>query len=423
VIVLNPAILASAVTIEGYSDAAVIQMLAVTTILSAAVATSVMALYAKRPFALAPGMGSNAFIAVTVVIGMGITWQTAFAAVVAEGCIFILITAFGARKYVIELLPEPVKFSAGAGIGMFLLFLGFQETGIVTSSDATIVTMASIPSSPVALLSVAGLFVTFVLYTRGVLGSIVIGIGGTTVAGWALTSGGVVPPGVLAPESLPTAQLDFTPLLGAFIQGLQSIEPASFVLVTAVLFFSDFAGTAGTLIGVSHIAGFLDEEGNLPDINKPLMADAVGTTVGGILGTSTVTTYIESSTGIEEGGRTGLTALVVAGLFVLSLLIVPLIAAIPLYASHLALILVGLIMLQGVGDIDWSKPTWSIPAGLTMLVMPLTMNPAYGLIAGMISFPVIKTAAGEYSQVRVGQIVIAALCVVYFYVELGGVLG
>jgi len=423
IIVLNPLILSEAVAIPGYSQGQVIQMLAITTILPAAVATFVMAVYANRPFALAPGMGANAFLAYTVVGAMGIPWQTAFAAVFVEGLLFITITAVGARRYVIELFPEQVKRAIGAGIGTFLLFLGLQDMHVVESAEGTLVQMAAVPGDPVALLAVAGLFLTFILYTRGVVGSIVIGILATAVAAWALTLGGVVDPGVLTPQGIGGVQYDITPLVGAFVGGFAQIEIAPFLLVVFVLFFSDFLGTAGTLLGVSQIAGFLDEEGNLPDIDRPLMADAIGTTIGGALGTSTVTTYIESAAGVEEGGRTGLTAAVVGVLFLLALVLVPLIAALPIYAAHIALVIVGLIMLQGVAEVDWTDPTWSIPSGLTILLMPLTMNPAYGLLAGIISYPVVATAARDGAPVRPGQWVLAGLGVAYFYVELGGVMG
>lgn len=422
IILVNPVILSEAITIEGYSTQEVQQMIAIATVIAAFVATVVMALYARRPFALAPGMGLNAFFAFTVVLGLGVPWQTALAAVFVEGLLFIAITAVGARKYVIELFPEPVKFSVGAGIGIFLLFIGLQEMQLVVADEATLVTLGDVAASPVAGLGVIGLVGTFVLWARGIKGAIVMGIVGTTLLGWALTFGGVFPRGVVTPETLASPQYDITPLAGAFLDGLADIDPLTFTLVVFTFFFVDFFDTAGTLIGVSQFGGFLDEEGDLPEIEKPLMADAIGTTVGAMVGTSTVTTYIESSTGIEEGGRTGLTALVAAGLFALSLVAVPLIAAIPAYASYIALVVVGIIMLQGVLDIDWNDPAWAVSGGLTITVMPLTYSIANGLAAGIIAYPIIKAAVGDFDDVRLGQWVLAAALVGYFYVQTSGML-
>ena len=422
IIVVNPAILSDAIQIEGYGQGEVFQMIAIATILSAAIGTAVMALYANRPFGLAPGLGLNAFFAYTVVLGLGIPWQTALAAVFVEGVLFMLLTAVGAREYVIRLFPEPVKRSVGAGIGLFLLFIGFQELQIVVPDDATLVTLGGIFGNPWAILGLLGLVFTFALWARGITGSIVVGILTTAVAGWGLTLAGVFQRGVITPETLPSAQYDITPLAGAFVDGLGQIEPLTFVLVVFTFFFVDFFDTAGTLIGVSQFGDFLDEDGDLPDMDKPLMADAVGTTAGAVLGTSTVTTYIESSTGVEEGGRTGLTALVVALLFVASLAVIPVVAAIPSYASFIALIVVGVMMLQGLVEVDWNDPAWAVSAGLTVTVMPFAYSIADGLAAGIIAYPLIKVAVGEYDDVALGQFVIAALLVVYYVLQTRGVI-
>ena len=422
IIVVNPFILAEAIQIPGYEFFEVVQMIAIATILSSALATLVMALYANRPFGLAPGLGLNAFFAFTVVLGLGIPWETALAAVFVEGVLFMLLTAVGAREYVIRLFPEPVKRSVGAGIGLFLLFIGFQELQIVAPDEATLVTLGGIFANPWAILGLLGLVFTFGLWARGITGSIVIGILTTAVAGWGLTFAGVFERGVITPETLPNAQYDITPLAGAFVDGLGQIDPLTFVLVVFTFFFVDFFDTAGTLIGVSQFGDFLDEDGDLPDMDKPLMADAVGTTAGAVLGTSTVTTYIESSTGVEEGGRTGLTALVVALLFVASLAVIPVVAAIPEYASFIALIVVGVMMLQGLVEVDWSDPAWAVSAGLTVTVMPFAYSIADGLAAGIIAYPLIKVAVGEYDDVALGQYVIAALLVVYYVLQTRGVI-
>ena len=431
IVVVNPTIIGPAILTDppaGWGEAEVLQALSVVTILASVVAIAVMAFYAKRPFGLAPGMGLNAFFAFTVVLGLGVPWQVALAAVFVEGIVFIALTAIGARKYVIELFPEPVKRAVGAGIGIFLLFLGLQEMGVVVADQATLATLGNFIVDPVAVLAVAGLGLTLFLYARGTNGSIIIGIVSTAVVGWLLTlfaSGGeetFAPPGYAelqsqgAVEYLLDTQYNFLPLVDGFVSGLGQIadDPAVFVLVVFTFFVVDFFDTAGTLIGVSGIAGFLDEDGNLPEMDKPLMADAIGTTVGSMMGTSTVTTYIESSTGIEEGGRTGFTALVVGVLFLVSLLVVPLISLIPQYATYIALVVVGIIMLQGVADIDWNDPAWAISSGLTITVMPLTTSIANGLAAGIISYPLIKTATGEREDVKLGQWVLALVLIVYY---------
>jgi len=435
IIVVNPTVLSNAISIEGYTDPEVFQMIAITTILASVAAMLVMALYANRPFGLAPGLGLNAFFAFTVVLGLGIPWQTALAAVFVEGIIFIVLTAIGAREYIINLFPEPVKFAVGAGIGVFLLFIGLQEFQVIVNDDATLVTLGSVGSNPVAILGLSGVVLTLLLWARGITGSIIIGILTTAIAGWGLTLGGVVDRGVLVNESVLSAveqqgvfgvitgiQYDITPLAGAFIDGLSRVEPLTFGFVVLTFFFVDFFDTAGTLIGIAQFGDFLDENGELPEMDKPLMADAVGTTVGAMLGTSTVTTYIESSTGVEAGGRTGLTTLVVAGLFLLMIPFVAIASAIPSYASFIALVIVGIIMFEGVVDIDWRDPAWSISAALTITIMPLTYSIADGLAAGIISYPLVKAAAGDAADIRVGQWLLAAVLVVYFYVQTSGML-
>ena len=436
IVIVNPAILSAAIQVDGYGQEQVIQMLAIVTIISAAVATLVMALYANRPFAQAPGLGLNAFFAFTVVILLEIPWQTALAAVVVEGIIFMALTVVGAREYIIRLFPEPVKFAVGTGIGAFLAIIGLEEMRVIASSGATFVQFNPIfATDPIAVLSVIGLLFTFVLYVRGVRGSIILGVLLTGAAGYALSMAGVTAPQpdpaetgfALLQVSLtpPPVQpfYDITPLVGAFVTGLQNVEALTFALVVFTFFFVDFFDTAGTLTGVSQVAGFLDEEGNLPDMDKPLMADAIGTTVGGIIGTSTVTTYIESSTGVEEGGRTGMTALTVAVLFLLAIVVVPLAAAIPTYASHLALVVVAMIMMQNVTDIRWDDPTHAVPAALTILVMPFTFAIWAGLAAGLVAYPIVKVAAGEVRDVHLGQWLIAVAVVLYFVVRFGVIQG
>ncbi|QSG01751.1 NCS2 family permease [Natranaeroarchaeum sulfidigenes] len=437
IIVVNPFILSEAIVIDGYSQGEVIQMIAIATILSSALATIVMALYANRPFGLAPGMGLNAFFAFTVVIALGIPWQTALAAVFVEGILFIILTAIGAREYIINLFPEPVKYAVGAGIGVFLLFIGLQEMQVIVGYEGTLVELGNIASNPVATLGVLGVALTLILWARNVTGAIVIGILTTTIVGWLVAASGLTDPDTVvdgelystfAEEGIVTGlwnivtgvQYDFTPIAGAFIEGLGDIEPVTFLFVMLTFFFVDFFDTAGTLIGVAQFGDFLDDKGELPEMEKPLMADAVGTTFGAMVGTSTVTTYIESSTGIEEGGQTGFTALVVAACFLLALPFVALVSIIPEYASFLALVVVGIIMFQGVTDIDWSHPAWAISGALTITIMPLAYSIADGLAAGIIAYPIIKASMGEGSDVRLGQWVLAVVLVAYYVLQTGG---
>jgi AGZA family xanthine/uracil permease-like MFS transporter len=446
IVVANPAILAGipdakpGIVLAGYSVGTVQQMLAVVTILSAAVGTFVMALYAKRPFAQAPGMGINAVFAFTVVGSLGIPWQTALAAVFVEGLLFMALTAVGARKYILRLFPEPVKLSVGTGLGLFLAIIGLQAMHVVVDDPGTLVTLGNLASDPIAALSVVGLFLTFGLYARGTRGAIVLGILGTTALGWVVTQlglvgldAGLVVAAATTPVSLPLvgavdlvvpgaaagATYDISPLAGSFFGGFAQIDPLSFALVVFVLFFVDFFNTAGALTGVGQAADFLDDEGDLPEVEKPLMADAVATTAGGALGTSPVTTYIESATGVQEGGRTGMTALVVALLFLAAIPLVPFVAAIPLFASHIALVVIGVVMLRNVVDIDVDDISSLVPAGLTMLVMPFTYSIAYGIAAGIVSYPFVKVAVGDADDLRLGHWSLAAAFVGYFVVRSG----
>jgi AGZA family xanthine/uracil permease-like MFS transporter len=435
IIVVNPAILSQAIQIEGYTDTEVFQMLAIVTIITSAIAMVVMGLYANRPFGLAPGLGLNAYFSFTVVLGLGIPWETALAAVFVEGVIFIVLTATGAREFIINIFPKPVKFAVGAGIGVFLLLIGLQELQIVVADEATLITLGSIGSNPVAFLGALGAALILILWSRNTTGAILIGVVATAIAGYVATFAGLVQPGVLVDRAVLTqlnqdgvvsmvtgVQYDITPLAGAFIDGLRMIEPVTFGIVVLTFFFVDFFDTAGALIGIGQYGNFLDEDGKLPEMNKPLMADGIGTTVGAMLGTSTITTFIESSAGVEAGGRTGLTALTIAGLFVLMLPFISIASAIPTYASFSALVVVGIIMFKGVADVDWNDPTWSVPAALTVTVIPLTYSIANGIAVGIISYPVIKSMVDGHRNVTIGHWTMAATLTVYLYVQTSGLL-
>ena len=426
IIVVNPAILSSAID----AGENTFQLLAVVTILASVAAMLVMAFYADLPFGLAPGMGLNAFF-VVVVLELGIPWQTALSAIFLEGVLFIILTAIGAREYVIRLFPEPVKLSVAAGIGLFLALIGLEQMRIIT---AEVSINPIIATDPVAVLAVLGILLTFALWARGVRGAIVIGILLTSAVAYLASTIGVTPQSgggdlglvetaTFAPGfnsiTYGAEAFNIAPLAGAFITGFANVEALTFALVVFTFFFVDFFDTAGTLTGLGQAAGMTDDSGDLPDIDKPLMADAVGTTVGGILGTSTVTTYIESAAGIGEGGRTGLTALVVAGLFLLALPFVPLLGAIPSFAPYVALVVVAVMMLRNVVEIAWDDITHAIPAGLTIMIMPLTSSIAYGIAAGLLSYPIVSVAAGRTDQVHPFQWIMALACVVYFAIRFG----
>lgn len=428
IILLNPQILAGipgekpGIILQGYSHAQTIQMLAVVTILASFIGMLVMGFYANEPFALAPGLAFSSFVAFTVVGVMGVPWQTGLAAVFTEGVLYVILTAVGARTYIIRLIPTPVKLSVGTGVGLFVAIIGLQNMQIVVDSPATLVTLGNVVSNPVALVGTIGLFITLFMYTREIRGSIFLGIIATALIGWGLTLSGITPPGLLAPESFPDATYNIAPLAGAFIAGFTNVDPFAFALVVFTLFFVDFFGTAGTLTGIGQQADILDENGDYPDMDKPLMADAIGTTVGGMLGTTTLSTFVESAAGVEEGGRTGVTTLVVAALFLAALVFVPIAGAIPMYASNVALVLVGLIMLRNVTEVDWTKLTHSVPASLTIVLMPLTFSIAIGIAAGIISYPIVKGAAGEINEVSAGQWVLTGAFILYFIVRTGGIL-
>ncbi|WP_280537497.1 NCS2 family permease [Halopenitus sp. POP-27] len=425
IIVVNPVILSEAIDVGPNT----VELLAVVTILSSIAAMLVMGLYADLPFGLAPGMGLNAYF--VVVTGLGVDWRTALAAVFIEGVLFLLLTVVGAREFVITLLPEPVKLSVSAGIGIFLAILGLEQMRIITATTSL---NPSIALDPVAVLATVGILFTFALWARGIRGAIVIGITTTGVLAYVVSALGVQPlildegAGVIgAPVLAPgvseitygAAAYDITPLVGAFLEGFQNVEAFTFALVIFTFFFVDFFDTAGTLTGLGQAAGLTDESGNLPEMDKPLLADAVGTTVGGILGTSTVTTYIESSAGVSEGGRTGLTALVVAALFLCSLAVVPLLSVIPPFAPYVALVVVAVLMLQNITEIDWDDVVHAAPAGLTIMIMPLTGNISYGIAAGLLSYPIVATAAGRRDEVHPAHWALALACIAYFWVRFG----
>ncbi len=368
------------------------------TALSSAIATLVMAFTANLPFALAPGMGLNAFFAFTVVLGMGYSWQFALTAVFLEGIIFIILTIFNIREAIINSIPTNVKKAISVGIGLFIAFIGFQNAGIIVDDGATLVHLGNLTSGT-ALLAMIGLLITGVLLAFNLKGALLIGIIATTLVGFLF---GITqaPSGNWAPPSLAPIFFQFE---------FASVFTFDMLIVLFTFLFVDMFDTVGTLIGVSTKAGLLDEKGNIPKVKQALMADAVGTTIGACLGTSTVTTYVESSAGVAQGGKTGLTAATVAVLFLLSLFLSPLFLAIPGAATAPALILVGLFMITPVKEIDFSDYTESVPAFLTLIVMPLAYSIADGIMIGMLSWILLKLFSGKVKDINLMTIIVGIL--------------
>jgi AGZA family xanthine/uracil permease-like MFS transporter len=400
IIIVNPQIL---------SDAGVPFEAAVfATCMSAAVATLLMAFLANYPFALAPGMGLNAYFAYSVVLGMGISWQTALGAVFISGVIFLIISVTQVREYIVNAVPMSLKSAIAAGIGLFIAFIGLQNGGLVVDSPATLVTIANI-RQPEAVLTLIGLVVTGALLARNVRGAILIGMVISALIGIPM---GLVDfsEGFFAlprfSEWAPTfGKLD---IMGALNTGLLTI-------VFAFLFV-DFFDTAGTLIGVSTRAGFLDERGRLPRAGRAFTADAIGTIFGSISGTPTVTTYVESTAGVAVGGRTGLTAVVVAVGFLLALFLKPLITALAAVGSITApaLILVGSMMVRSVLNVNWDDASDGIPAFIAMVAMPLVYSISEGISLGFIAYAVVKALAGKAKEVHWVMWVLAALFVLRY---------
>lgn len=401
ILVVNPQILSEAgVPIEGALFA---------TAVSAAIGCILMGLLANYPFALAPGMGLNAYFTYTVVLGMGIPWETALGAVFISGVVFILLTIGRVRELVIRGIPLTIKLATGAGIGLFIAFIGLRNAGIVIGSEATIVTLGNVTSVPV-LLALAGLVVTAALMARGWKTAIILGII-VTAAGAYLFGVADPPRGVF---SIPDPSETF---LAMDVRGALSL---GLLQVVFVFLFVDMFDSVGTLVGLGRQAGYLTATGDLPRAQRALMADAVATTAGATLGSSTVTAYVESATGVAEGGRTGLTAVTVGVLFLLAVFFSPLAAAVPAVATAPALIIVGSLMLRAATSIDWQDATEAVPAFLTLIGMPLTFSIANGLALGFISYPLVKLLAGRGREVGVLAYTLATLFVLRFAFLAGG---
>ncbi|WP_281646591.1 NCS2 family permease [Parendozoicomonas sp. Alg238-R29] len=397
IIFVNPSLLAAA----GMDHGAVF----VATCLAAAIGCFIMGLYANYPVALAPGMGLNAFFAFTVVGQMGYTWQVALGAVFFSGICFFLMSVFRIREWIINSIPLSLRGGIGAGIGLFLGFLGLQNAGIVIENPATMVSLGDMTSWGPMMASL-GFIIIAALYHRGVTGSVMFGI--LTVSLISIAVGEVQIDGVFAlpPSIAPTIlQLD---LAGAMDIGL--------ITIIFSFLFVDMFDTSGTMIAVAQKGNLLNKDGSLPRIGKALMADSTATVAGSLLGTSTTTSYIESGAGIAVGGRTGLTAVVVGILFLLSLFLSPLAAAIPAYATAPALIFVAVLMCHSLTTIDWEDITDVAPVGIAALAMPLTYSVASGIAFGVLSWTAIKLLAGRGKEITPAMIILSALFAIKFVI-------
>lgn len=396
ILIVNPLILSDA----GMDFGAVFTATAVSSI----IATLVMAFYANYPFALAPGMGLNAFFAYGIVLGMGYSWEMALAAVFIEGLIFIALTLLNVREAIVKAIPINLKHAVSVGIGLFIAFIGLSNAGIVVPYEATTVALGDM-TSPGAIIAILGLLITGLLLAKGIKGALLIGIFITTIIG--------IPLGLTQlPTSIISAPPSLAPILFKF--DFSNVFSLDMVIILFTLLFVDMFDTIGTLVGVADKADMLDEEGNLPKAKQALFADAVGTTAGACLGTSTVTTYVESAAGVAEGGRTGLTALSTAGMFVVALLLSPLFIMIPGAATAPALILVGLFMMSPITKINFVDYTESIPAFLTIIMMPLTYSIADGIVFGMVSYTGLKIISGKMKDVSIIMIVLSILFILKF---------
>ncbi len=373
------------------------------TALAAIVGTLVMALYAKKPFGLGPGMGLNAFFVYTVCLGMGHSWQMALTAVFIEGIIFILLTATNVRKLIVDAIPMSLKRAIGVGIGFYIAFIGLKSAGIIVSSESTFVTLGDI-TGKTAILSIIGLLITSLLVIFKVRGGMLIGILLTTIIG--------IPFG----ETHYGGLVSTPPSIGPIFMQFQWSEIFSWDMLAIVFtfLFIDMFDTIGTAVGLSVKAGMIDEKGNVDGINKVLMSDAVATVAGAVFGTSTTSTYIESAAGVSEGGRTGLTAFTISVCFAIALLFSPLFLAIPGAATGPVLFIVGVMMAGPVKDIDWGDFSEAIPAFTTIIIMPLAYSISDGIMIGMIAYAVLNGLSGRYKKVSVMTWILAAAFVLRY---------
>lgn len=377
------------------------------TAIAAFIGCAAMALLANYPIALAPGMGLNAFFAYTVVLGMGHTWQFALCAVLIEGIIFIILTATNVREKIIDCIPPVLKHAVTAGIGLFIAFIGLANAGLVVNGS-TILALGNM-RDPLVLLTIVGIIIASILIAKNVKGAFLIAMLAISAIGMTL---GLVdlPQGIIS-TTVPSIKPLF---LQAFSVPTNEIFSLKMLVIVITFLFVDLFDTVGCLVGVASKGDLLDENGKLPKAKQALFADAIATTAGALLGTSTVTSYVESASGIGEGGRTGLTAMTTGILFLLSLFLSPLFIAVPTQATSPVLIIVGVMMASSLKEIDFNDFTNAIPAFLTLAMMPFAYSIADGIIFGIISFTILKLATGKSKEVNIYLIVLSILFALKF---------
>lgn len=377
----------------------------VSVILMTGIVTILMGLYSNRPFALAPGLGSVAFLAVTLVIAEGIPWQTAMGMVFISGILFVLFTIFGLRKLIVRLIPPAIKLSIGAGVGLFIALIGFRNAGLVVADEGANSLQLGDVSSPSSILALIGFLIMSVLLARNVRGHLLIGIVLVTIIG--------IPMGVTElPESIFSLPESPGPVLFQ-LDIMDALKMAYFPFMLA-FFVPDFFSSLGTMLGVAGKGNMLDKNGNLPNIDKPFLVDAGGTTLGSFFSVPVMTTYVESAAGVEAGGRTGLTAVSTGILFLATLFVTPIIMIIPTEATAPALILVGLTMLSSVKNIDFTDITESLPAFITIVITIFTFNFGNGISAGIIMYVIVKSFSGRIKEVHPGLFVLVIPLIIYF---------
>ncbi|MDR3167933.1 MAG: NCS2 family permease [Treponema sp.] len=379
------------------------------TAIASGIATLVMAFAANLPVALAPGMGLNAFFTYTVVMGMGYSWQIALTAVFLEGILFIILSLFNVREAIIKAIPGNLKKAVAVGIGLFIALIGFANAGIVVNDAGTIIGLGNL-SGHSPLLALIGLIIIISLYALKVPGAILIGILGTTIIGIPL---GVTAPGQgWSPVDLPQA-----PLLFQFDFSPATVLSFKFFTVFFTFLFVDIFDTVGTLVGVTTQAGLINKNGEIPRVKQALLADAIGTVAGAALGTSTVTSYVESTAGVAAGGRTGFSALVTGILFFLALFFSPLFLLIPSAATAPALIIVGFLMMRSVTDINFTDPTEGIPAFLAIVMMPFAYSIAEGIVYGLLTYVILKVVTNKFKDITVVTWVLFIIFLLRFFIK------
>ncbi len=415
ILAVNPSILSA----SGMDSNAVLMA----TALASFIGTLAMAFLANYPFALAPGLGLNAYFAYTVCGDMGYSWQIALLAVFVEGLIFIVLSVSNVREAIFNAIPLQLKRGVSVGIGLFIAFIGFQNAGVVVNSDSTLVTVIDFTvdfhtAGISALLAIIGTFIIAILYIKEVKGSILIGIFATWVLGILCQMTGLYQ---VAPEAgyyslIPSWSSFSVTSIGAtfgqcFKADFGSVKILDFIVIVLAFLFVDIFDTLGTLIGCANKADMLDKEGKLPRIRQALLADAIATSAGAVLGTSTTTTFVESSSGVAEGGRTGLASVVTGFLFLLAIFLAPVFTAIPGFATAPALLFVGFLMITAVAQIDFDDLTEAIPAYLCLLAMPLLYSISEGIAVGVISYVVINAVCGKAKKITPLMYILAVLFV------------